>query len=318
MIPYKNILIFLLFLFFISLVSAVGTSPTSSNDMVLYMRLSNNSALGENNTYAVDERNYSYANLTETIYNTSDGFFYNTSLQFNGINSTSKVNYTNLNNSRGYTISFWIYTIKNNNRQRPVFLPNILSFWFGDSNGSTITWYVGNGTGYSIGAGVSSIIYNEWQLYTVTWNSSTSNAILYKNGIPIQAQPYVSNSMIYSSNPNYTSVCFGSSMATNGTCMSNYYNGMIQDVIIYNRTLSSNEILDTYYRYHCPIYTIEDLNLLIHYDFEANDTFRNVFCDDSGYNNSATKYGLVGTNIGLNNISLQMNGTYHYDWDIHS
>jgi hypothetical protein len=101
----------------------------------------------------------------------------------------------------------------------------------------------GNSTYYSeVSLPSNSIRLNSWQQITATWNDTT--ICIYSNATSIVSPPSCSNSRIY---PFYdhpsVSVILGGGF---GSTTSYNFNGTIDEVRLYNKVLSAEEILRLY------------------------------------------------------------------------
>ena len=189
---------------------------------------------------------------------------------------------TELNNSlRGWNI--YVY---NNN----------LQFWTGYGGTTAVPWS---------GSDVS--IYNNfatnptvWRHLVITMNKSTSNAILYIDGILISTL-----SRSYANNPTDNFFIGG----VNG----NFYlpnNSLIDDFRMYNRVLTTDEIT-TLYKYSSSLFN-DTIGLISWYKFDNNAT--DMLLDSSGNrynltNNSAT---FDTTSFKTGNGSVYLNGSSQY------
>ena len=216
------------------------------NNLVLLMHFDNNSGVGENSTFVYDwsgNGNYGIAvnnsriNLTGGKYNGAVVFGNKDDFVYSPVVLSSNANMSG-------TLSFWIYYKASQYGDGFVVFDNLFSL-------AALDGLSGFNTGrlsyqrtrlYSgmafVGAEVISsanIYLNQWSLYTLTWNQTSGR--IYRNGIldnedATVTLPYTSLVKLY----------VGSDRGIMGRSM----NGSIDDLAIWNRTLTDSEILNIY------------------------------------------------------------------------
>ncbi len=211
-----------------------STNYTFYDDsLVLALNLNNNTAIGENNTQVVD---ISGNGNNGTIYNspniawTSSGKF-GGAMKFNGINGYIEIDRSNsLEPKNSITIEAWIYQpVSPNDAEFPAIV-------YKNSQGSNKDYVlflqndnylfaVGNGTSRKLLT--TSEIIGQWVYLVGTYNGTMVN--LYKNTILSDSKPF-SGEINYTSN-NIKIGHYG-----------NYFNGSIDEVKIWSRALSEEEI----------------------------------------------------------------------------
>jgi len=217
-----------------------GANFTVYDDsLVLMMNLDNVSALGENSTYAADVSKYGH-NATCTNCPTWDssgkyggGYSFNGS-QFFSINTSESLNFTS---SCAFTQAAWIYPVhgvdgdyhgfmgyQDAQRQPSIWIFNQSRIHFGFNNGSTWCSYLPED---------NIISNNDWNYIAVTYNGTHYSA--YADGV------------LFYSNDSYGATCPQSSSAKMDIGgIDNYFNGTIDEVRIWNRSLSASEVYQQY------------------------------------------------------------------------
>lgn len=220
---YAKFFFFLVFFSCIGFVSAIGTAPPLDPNMVLYYHINNNSTIGENSTFIVDSstRSINASLQGNATINITNGITVNTSVSFDGLNSflTIPIASRNLTTT---SFSFWAYPIQNARQQIILFDNN--TNWIGIR--SNDNWNYNNGASNNI----DTIDYNQWNFIAGTYNGSTWD--FYKNGFK--------SASIVGSLLNITQIVLQGA---------NNYNGSLDEIILYNRTLSNTEIWDNYHNY---------------------------------------------------------------------
>ena len=275
------LLLILGLLFSIGLVSAVGTYPAVDPSMVLYYHFNNDSSVGEsyNSTgsniiydYSGSQHNSSMYNVS---YNLTGGILNDGALVFDG------------NSSYAYTVANNLFNNTN---------PITLSIWFNVfSNPSTVRYILGHagttGAGnriyikvmtdgelrLNIGASTDQTIKasggynrNQWYNLVVVRHSPTNISSVYWNGIFLQN---------YTAGSDYsqgTNMYMGAVAAANGL-----FNGSIDEFIVWNKSLTSNEILNNYNGYarvSINITTCQNLTGTFTDYYLMNDVYSNETC----------------------------------------
>ena len=152
------------------------------------------------------------------------------SLVFDGIDDYVSVNGTILQNSGG-TINVWTKVITNADNK---FIFNAINslgsnrFYIRQNSPSNFSLVRGANNSITIPTYTLGLWYN----ITMTWDTSTFYA--YTNGALI-------GSLSYTGGTNPTTIYIGSANSSN-----NFYNGNITQVLIYNRALTAQEVLQNY------------------------------------------------------------------------
>ena len=89
---------------------------------------------------------------------------------------------------------------------------------------------------------VNGVTFNEWQHFVMVWNGNTQSLCVYKNGQLLGTCATTSGLNIQASTGNYAKTAIGMD-ATNSRY---YFDGSIDDVRVYNRALSEQEITSLY------------------------------------------------------------------------
>jgi subtilisin family serine protease len=181
-----------------------------------------------NDTTAVDSSGYdNHATLINAPVWTDDG-----SLDFDGVDDALEIPTADLNASNG-TLALWVY---------PKDLTGT-AFLFGHSNnGNRIHLYtVGNllclGMGDSSALNIESFTFQQWYHIALTWNGS--DYAVYVNGREKAAGAY----------SGLTNVNILADIGNNGQIANRNkaFNGLVDDVRMYNRALAGYEILNLFY-----------------------------------------------------------------------
>ncbi|VVB78204.1 Concanavalin A-like lectin/glucanases superfamily protein [uncultured archaeon] len=209
--------------------------------LVLMVNFDNLTSLGENSTYVVDVSKYGN---NGTVY----GAKWNSSGKYGGAYwfNRSSVSYINLSSDNSIdfgdgnqtkTISFWFY---------PKLIEGNWNAILGkDRHNSGYEGYIyvtSNGlcaTNDGPCSGVGTVLANQWYYGTIVGNASVVK--IYLNGI-LMNQTSESAFKFY---PN-ESMTVGARNNNLGGCCSDYFNGSIDEVRVWNRSLSAAEIYEQY------------------------------------------------------------------------
>jgi hypothetical protein len=101
------------------------------------------------------------------------------------------------------------------------------------------TYYYINGVYYNVGEQISNYNTNSWYNIVSTFNGSTIS--YYRNSVLIQSTNIV-GSVTTTSEP----LTIGANPESLGSTFSDFFNGKIAQTQIYNRALSSQEVLQNY------------------------------------------------------------------------
>ncbi|MFA6250235.1 MAG: DUF2341 domain-containing protein [Candidatus Shapirobacteria bacterium] len=156
---------------------------------------------------------------------------------------------TSLNPTSQITLSAWISF---STQPDATGNPNAIDKW--DWPNNKRSWFLGT-EGGKIAASISrdgsfvnrlgytdptTITLNTWQHLAMTYDGQ--NMVIYKNGQKLNTQSYNQPYTIYSNN--LTSVLLGRSRGVEGSIR--FFNGLVDEVRIYNRALSTNEVAQLY------------------------------------------------------------------------
>jgi len=299
-------------LFFILLclgVSAIGTYPSIDPSMVLYYHFNNDSSVGENDTIVHDYSNNSNNAtgnddcISDCInYNSTYGIMNTGSFIFNGLNRNFTIpdkSSLDFVQDKNYTINVWI---KPTNHNTQVILGKNFGGWgpgYGIRVGNTIGCWQGYGgtTSYQLGGGYIKL--NEWQMITCVRNGT--NLLVYQNGILMN---------------NYSNSLINSDLSTTGTITiasrfaQEIYNGTMDELVIYNRSLSSNEIYINYELYYSQMF--KNYN-----DFSYLDNINIIKTSKSYLFFDSNSYGYVGDDgINFNNESFSIMVNFKKNGDV--
>lgn len=147
----------------------------------------------------------------------------------------------NLKFTTNFTVALWIKFNSLNGIQ--TIISNNETGGYGiiaNLNGTRLeTWYYISGNYYK--AGEEMVNYNTSSWFNVVATYDNSNIRFYRNGNLIQTVP-ITGSVTTTSEP----LIVGSNPRSGGTLFSDYLNGLISVVQIYNRALTQEEVLQNY------------------------------------------------------------------------
>ncbi len=216
----------------------------SDGSMVAWFHFNKIKGISGNNIYINDSSGNSNDAIGKTYGYTPDivyeGKFGNSSYwddyEYWYLLNTSSMYLTN-----NLTIAAWVYPIWKEgndltivNRFQSADNQRAYSFWIDGDNSTAFAWDHDGlaGGGEIITGNVNSIEFNKWQHVAVTLNDT--HAVLYVNGKVDKIQA-VTNSTIFNSAAN---IYIG--QALNGG--NNWFNGFMDEIAFYNRTLTASEI----------------------------------------------------------------------------
>jgi len=283
-----------------------GTNYTFYNDSVLFSsNFNNNSMLGENQTNIVNLAKYSMRLISNTtmIFNSSGK--YGGAWQFNGVNTSIDNSTANTvcGLTNGATWSAWIYR-SDSGRDGTIFYKSD-----GDTqDGWWISITAKNHTHFDAVGSSGNLMINfsgvpnpgQWFHLAVTWNGTLTNTSVraYING---------ANSSVNRSNgagTTHTDICnypFSIGRPALSGFTVGYFNGSIDEPIIFNRTLSPDEINQLYmsnlYKYNATqwyFYTNQSKNSSNGLD-DTNYTYQ-AFASDIDGNSNLTEQRTITIN----------------------
>ncbi|MFH2027810.1 MAG: LamG-like jellyroll fold domain-containing protein, partial [Nanoarchaeota archaeon] len=225
-----------------------GTQVTSlfNDSLVLMMNFDNVSALGENSTYVVDVSNGKYNGTWSGEQDANSGWTTSGKLSgamnFDGSGDYVATQLTDISGSE-LTVSYWFKGTVSASAVRQQANGGVIDYlvfpWSSDWT-HVMSNDGGTGSGISVdNNGGNTLNDNTWHFVSVTWkqNTQSNGFVSYFDGIKI-ANRTSSNTLI----PNVaTAVEFGRYQGG-----SEYTNGTIDEVRIWNRSLSSDEIYQSY------------------------------------------------------------------------
>jgi hypothetical protein len=302
----KRYFFLLIFILCLNSVWAIGTYPNVDPNMVLYYHFNNQSAFGENESKVYDfSGNNNNGSLINGTYNLTNSILNDGSLYFTN-KSYINVNYSNsLNITNQISISLWVYPVAS-----PITIGaslvrkgdvnggqcNFLSpYELGMDTDRTIYFKISNSSGNSTKIwSASALGLNQWTYVTAVYN--TTNVIIYLNGI----QSKIGNitGIICSNNQ---SVGINSNIEKEVSYY-NTLNGSLDEIIIYNKTLLSNEVYNLY-RTYLPKSCVNLTDDTVISDY-LSPTY---LCPDNYYINDTNQNGVI--QIGASNVILDCNGS---------
>ena len=269
-------------LLFVLLILSVATSYAQvpsyvpTNGLVAYYPFNGNAndASGNGNNGVVNG-----ATLTgDRNGDTNSAYFFSSSGCSTSINAN--INTSSIQN--GLTISFWVFRSGNG-----CLSPRIMEFYPGNSGASICVFAIENGAQFPgvthnlqnnsvVGMNCNRTIDNIWSHIVYTNNGSTAN--IYQNGILVSTQTCSSNPIISGN------VAFGRMNHPSYDA----FNGKLDDIAIYNRALSPQEITQLYTGQVIPSY-VPTNGLVGYWPFNGNAL------DESGNGNNGTVNGATLT-----------------------
>lgn len=215
-----------------------GTNYTFYNDSLLFlMNFDNRSALGENATLAVDLSKYSHNGTISGLVNWNATGKYHGAYRFgNGSITTSSIF---LNNLPAFTFAGWIYAETISSRIGFFGQNDAIEFGFIDAN--TIMLWTGSGGSVSWTINSSLFALNSWNFVTVVGqNGTVPNLNFYLNGI---SRATGGSNVSHFGTSNYNFSIGGGGIFD---AIGNNFTGMIDNVMVFNYSLSSTEIYQLY------------------------------------------------------------------------
>lgn len=256
----------------VNFVGAVGTYPAVDPSMVLYYHFNNDSAFQENDTFVYDysgNGNNGTANNTQFIPNS--GIFNDGSLRFNEVNSSIKKGGINLNLSDGITFSLWFNATNNKSGA-----PDMILFGVRNSSGvnSFPQIYLGERDVSGSSQMKIRVFINQtcdmtsqttgfakndskWHSLIGTYNGSTLE--IYIDGILNNSNTINSGCRDLSKTLNYVNynISVGGDISN---ISGSFFNGMVDEVSLWNKTLNKLEILRLYQSYYYQGFDIIHIN----------------------------------------------------------
>jgi len=261
------------------------TGGANMTGNVLLMHLNNDTSVGDNTTWTYDYSGLgNNGTITNATWNTSGKF--GSALQFDGSNDyVNAGNDTSLNITNAITIETWVYPFDYNGDRYFMSKGDWSDAWglevYGDAPNGKGFFFIFSCTGGAVQAYKYGDIMdiNKWYHLVATYDT-TNGLKAYVNGT-LEASASA-NGGIKSTNK---ALFIG---ARNG--LYNFFNGIIDEVAIYNRSLSADEILEHYKR------GILNMTFQVRSDND-NSSWMNYI----GPDNTSSSYF---TNVTLANLSL--------------
>lgn len=235
---------------------AQNTTLVSLEGLLGWWRFDNVSSIGENDSIAFDwSGNKNNATIINGTNITSSGKFRN-GVEFDSRGWVNTSTSSILAPTRNLTISVWFYTKSiGQSYQKMLSKTDSGGYQLGLNENSvcpvnTYCFLVYNTSGYSYASVLSSTLSsNKWYLGTATYDGDTMR--LYLNGTEVANNTAVAGLISY--NTNY--LCIGREAAGSSCGQDPYgFNGTLDDIMIFNRSLSSTEVAllynQTYSRYN--------------------------------------------------------------------
>lgn len=280
----------LLFLFAINGVHSIGFAPAVASDMILYMHLNNNSSLGENSTLAVDiSPAKNNGTINGAVFNSTAGILNDGGYIFNTTNSVNIGSKNNLTAGMNMSICAWIRPNMISGAQYfiskyPGAAPEYEMFL--DTSGF-LNFQVRNSSVNAFATGTTAIAVNTLHFTCGTYNATSGKLRSYLDGV-LDAAPstVVTGDM---SNTGVLRIGTRSNQASG-------FNGTIDEVIMWNRTLQDNEIWSMYMNYVSCISPVENQSV----------AYNTTFCNQTYLLNDTGADGAI--RISGSNVVLDCNG----------
>ncbi len=252
-----------------------------------------------NSTHIFDNSTYNnHGALKNGASITQSGKFGN-GMSFDGVNDYMQLpNSAVFNMSGDYSISAWVYIAGNGTPSGNYegFVTKAWNYNFGrnTANGRFMLQFY-NGTGYENAQSTAALAFNSWYYIAGVWNDTSRTIRLYINGVLNRTTNTVGEPALSTTAP----------VIGAGSTSSQYTNGTIDEVRIYNRALSAMEINASY---SAGLYRLE-ANMTNLPDKTYNYT---IYVQDSAGNiNSTTRNITIDTTSILINIQNPINRTYN-------
>ncbi|MFP4403497.1 MAG: LamG-like jellyroll fold domain-containing protein [Candidatus Woesearchaeota archaeon] len=246
-----------------------------NNSLKLMLNLNNNANLGESSNTAIDISNNKYsASITDATYTNGK---HENALLFNGGSARLRVpSFQDLNSKNSATISAWVKQNTISEDQYFLWAEGNVLIQFGDSynvpgaSNLRIRWHLGGDWGNSHTA-IDVLNTNEWNYWTFVFDSGDTK--IYKNGVNIY-NGSDSQTQFSSISPNYDF----------GTRTGDGLNGVIDEIRIYDKVLTDDEILMNYYsnlnkinntnwQFYSKIENLKEKQYSYYASFENNDSY---------------------------------------------
>ncbi|MEM3543230.1 MAG: LamG-like jellyroll fold domain-containing protein [archaeon] len=261
--------------------------PFYDDSLLLALNFENRSDLGENDTFVVD---ISKSSNNVTLYNGvqySSGY-HGKGLLFDGVNDyASTLNNISFSGNSPRSVEFWARVNGSTGNDQYLVLvgDNCYTGYEGHTFGiavsnSSQTWFVWGCGPYDWNTGIS-VEYGVWHHHVVTYDGS-----LLKWYVDGNLAASISRSLDTRMSP----LSIGYNHITN----SHYFNGSIDEVRIYNRALSEDEVKQ-HYLANLQKYNNEEWNFYIHQIPQPNQHNFSAFANNSAGESNTTETRMVTT-----------------------
>ena len=312
-----------------------------TSDVVLYMPFEQNTTYPARDYSSNNNSGFLGTGTTEPFWNETAGYLGSGAYQFDGVDdyiNLSEPSTLSFTGSGVFTISFWVDYNNDSgggggaiSKAGSPFEYSIIAQPTSGGNLLFNTWTSGGGAGpyNAIDGGNTPHSKEGWHYFVIT--ADGTNARGYVDGS--QKWIVTNNAQVMSD----TSANFLIGVA--GSPLSNYFNGTIDEIRIYNRALSSDEIKRSYAlgqiaiddgKYFWRVLATDDLlnsttsetreftldtfpqftlipNIVLDEDFNDNETNLSDFFSSSVYEDTLLNYSLINLN-GTSIVTLDLNG----------
>ena len=239
------------------------------------------------------------------------------SLWFNGVNSSIAVERTGhpeLDPKQQLTMAAWVKNTDIDDN----YLSKIVCR-SGGADGYSYALYLNDGVSYDnlgveIRTETGGIQTREWEWTEMngSWfhfaasfsNENNGTINLYHNGRNVATWNDIGTNIVYRTEFDNDDVYLGSGPLYS----SNYFKGLLDEIILYNKTLSSEEIYQLY------LQTAPTVPVNQRAEWRMNENSGLVAFDTSGYNNHGNVYGAEWS-VGINESGLNFNGSEYVKTD---
>jgi len=323
----RTLLILLVSVLAMATVNGVGTYPAVDPNMVLYYHFNNDSAYGENDTLVYDfsGNGKNGTVVGSPLFNSTGGRLTDGSYNLDGTNDMIRtLNITKV--EANYTVTFWVYN--SNLNANKYFYSRALGGAFYNNVAGNITIDFYNRTNGFVSTKVYpySLPLNNWTYVTLSiYNyNNVSYGDLYINGVLISSKSANSIGLLQQMLTNFD-VGHGYSGGDK------YFNGSFDEFIVFNKSLTNNQIWQLYRGYinHCYNLTIESGAIggdttFCNSTYQLNGTTSGIFypitdnininCNFSTFVGDKTQFLVAIYNNGESNVTIRnciVEGYYH-------
>ena len=275
------------------------------DSLILMMNFDNRSVLGENDTFVRDLSKYgNNGSVISAIWNSSGR--HNGAFDFDGVNDFINISSSlSLNMTGSITVAGWVYPV---NLTAPPY-PSLVEKGHPDQWNFIVDYSLANDFNNQIRVvmttgGVrrdcfkdsSGILHKVWQHLAFTYNGS--EITIYRNGVPYPGSCSATG-VIGTTNDELK---IGKSVLNFETI--GFFNGTIDEVRIWNRSLSADEITEQYYS-NLFKYDVDKWSLYVNQNFIVNGTYTyQAFASDRFNNWNATEERILNVNVSYEIIDI--------------